>query len=177
MFRIGYLIAKLRSRITGNNECIHNYLREGGIKIGQGCNIYCNILTAESELISIGDNVTISSEVVFITHDNSCNKINPQKSNLFGKITIGNNCFIGQRSTILYGVSLANNIIVAAGSLVVNSFDEEGIIIGGNPAKKIGTWESYMKKNSHYMMTRSEFSENKDNPDKLISRPPRKNKT
>ncbi|WP_206225168.1 acyltransferase [Parabacteroides sp. ZJ-118] len=110
-------------------------------------------------MISIGDNVTISADVVFITHDNSCIKINPKKSNLFGRICIGDNCFIGQRSTILYGVTLANNIIVASGSVVTKSFDTERVVIGGNPAKIITTWEDYEVKNAAYMMTRAEFAD------------------
>lgn len=46
----------------------------------------------------------------------------------------------------MYGVELANNIIVAAGSVVTKSFTEEGIIIGGNPARKIGSYEEFYKK-------------------------------
>lgn len=95
---------------------------------------------------------------MFITHDNSCIKINPKKSNLFGRIIIGDNCFIGQRTTILYGVTLANNIIVASGSVVTKSFNIENVIIGGNPAKIITTWDNYSKKNADYMMTRAEFA-------------------
>lgn len=65
---------------------------------------------------------------------------------MFGKIVVGNNCFIGERATLLYGVELADNIIVAAGSVVTKSFSESNIIIGGNPAKKISTWEQFRKK-------------------------------
>ena len=38
---------------------------------------------------------------------------------------------------IIGGVKIASNITVAAGAVVVNSFDEEGITIGGIPARKI----------------------------------------
>ena len=55
----------------------------------------------------------------------------------FGAISIGNNCFIGANSVILLGVTLADNIVVAAGSVVTKSFFENNIIIGGNPAKKL----------------------------------------
>lgn len=65
---------------------------------------------------------------------------------------IGDNCFIGARSLIMYGVELANNIIVAAGSVVCNSFYNEGVIIGGNPAKVIGTWDDFENKISIHGM-------------------------
>lgn len=73
-----------------------------------------------------------------LNHDNSISKCVEGATDLFGKITIGSNCFIGARSLILYGVTLADSIIVAAGSTVTHSFRETGIIIGGVPARKIG---------------------------------------
>lgn len=79
-------------------------------------------MTSEPYLVRIGENVTISGNVTFVTHDNSISKISPQYVNLFGYISIGDNCFLGQNSTIMYGCTLANNIIVASGSVVCNSF-------------------------------------------------------
>ncbi len=117
------------------------------MKIGSGCNICCNIMTSEPYLVEIGDNVTIAGNVTFVTHDNSISKVIEEKTDIFGKIVIGNNCFIGSNVTILYGVSLCDNVIVAAGSVVTNSFNESAIIIGGNPAKKIGGWDRFAKKN------------------------------
>ena len=94
-------------------------------------------------MLEIKNDVVISSGVTFITHDHSINKVTDKGSNLFGKIEIGNNCFIGQQSIILYGVKLADNIIVGAGSVVTKSFDSSNIIIAGNPARKIGTWDEF----------------------------------
>ena len=39
---------------------------------------------------------------------------------------------------------------------VKNSFTEENIIIGGNPAKKIGTWDDFNAKGKPYAMKRKE---------------------
>ena len=50
----------------------------------------------------------------------------------------------------MYGVTLADNIIVAAGSVVTRSFDESNVIIGGNPARRISTWESFAEKSRPY---------------------------
>ena len=92
--------------------------------------------------------MVISTFVRFVTHDYSIKKVIPNKANIFGKIVIGNNCFIGEGAMILYGVELADNIIVAAGSVVTKSFNESNIIIGGNPAKKIGDWMTFRNKYS-----------------------------
>lgn len=144
-----YLLAKTISKIKKekNQETIIRYFEKKGIKIGKNCKIYSNIVTPESFLIELGDNVTIASEVTFITHDNSIIKVLDNKTDLFGKIAIGNNCFIGAHTLMMYGVTLTNNIIVAAGSVVTKSFNEENIIIGGNPARKIATWSTFAEKN------------------------------
>lgn len=144
-----YLICKAAWRFVGaKREVINNFFRKNGMHIGNNTHINCNILTNESGLIYIGDNVTIAHDVQFITHDNSISRAIPGKGNLFGRITIGDGCFIGARSTILYGVNLASDIIVAAGSVVTRSFDTPGIIIGGNPAKFISTYAAFASKYS-----------------------------
>ena len=147
MKNIAYLFARLYGKLCRKNEIICNYFRKQGIKIGRNCNIFSNITTSEPFLIEIGDTVTISTQVVFVTHDHSIYKVDNNCYNLFGKIKIGNNCFLGERSTFMYGVELADNIIVAAGSVVTHSFKAERVIIGGNPAKIIGTWDDFLEKN------------------------------
>lgn len=144
---MGYLLAKIKYVLKNRNmNVLIDYFRNNGIIIGDRCNIYSNIITSESELISIGDDVTISNDVQLITHDNSICKVLPEYTDVFGEIVIGNNCFIGARVTILPGVNLADNIIVGSGSVVTKSFYEQGIVIGGNPAKKICRIDEYREK-------------------------------
>lgn len=50
---------------------------------------------------------------------------------------LGDNVRAGVGAKIIGGVRIANNIKIAAGAVVVHSFDEEGITIGGVPARKI----------------------------------------
>lgn len=171
---IQYTIAKIISKLKRekHKETIIKFFRKQGIKIGGGgTNICCNIVTPESYLIEIGNNVTIGDKVDFITHDNSISKISPETINLFGKIVIGNNCFIGERSTILYGVILADNIIVAAGSVVVDSFLTERIIIGGNPARVISTWEKFFEKSKDHARGRKDIQQVLcEHPELLVKR-------
>lgn len=130
----------------GSKEALNKYLRKKGIKVGDGTKTASNINTAEPYLVEIGRNVTISHSVDFVTHDNSVCKIFGVDHDLYGKIIVGNNCFIGAHSTIMYGVTLADNVIVAAGSVVTKSINESNVIIGGNPAKIIGTWDKFKDK-------------------------------
>lgn len=139
---------KVRYKLKHNDkEVISNHFRKMGMKIGAKCNICCNISTTQPFLVEMGDNVTIAGEVLLLTHDNSISKPLPETTDLFGKITIGNNCFIGTRSLIMPGVYLADDIIVAAGSVVTKSFHKEGVIIGGNPARIIGSVDSFVERN------------------------------
>lgn len=149
----------MKCKVLGNNEVISDYFRKAGMKVGQRCNLYSNIMTAEPYLVEIGDNVTFAGDVALVTHDNSIGKLNLGGSNLFGKITIGSNCFIGQRSIIMYGVTLADNIIVSSGSVVCNSFSQSKIIIGGNPAHIIGTWDALESKNGSIALNRNQVKE------------------
>ena len=43
------------------------------------------------------------------------------------------------------GVTIGNNVIVGAGSVVTKSI-ENNAIVGGNPARKIGTFEDFRSK-------------------------------
>lgn len=51
-------------------------------------------------------------------------------------VEIGKKCWIGANSVILPGISIGDNVIIAAGSIVTKSFSGP-CVIGGNPAKII----------------------------------------
>lgn len=141
------LIGKYIARFRGGAAWI-GYLRRQGMTIGEGARIFSDISTTESYLIEIGDNTTVSNDVQFITHDASVAKALDGVTDLFGKIVIGSRCFIGARSIVMYGVSLPDNTIVAAGSVVTKSIDRPGMILGGNPAKIIGTVKDFGEKSA-----------------------------
>lgn len=149
--RIRRYIKVLIYKLTKDKESLHNQrledLKDKGLIFGNNLRCFSDINGSEPYLIKIGDDVTISTDVRFITHDNSFSKITDLGTDIFGKITIGNNCFIGMGTIILPGVKLANNIIVGAGSVVTKSFTETGIVIAGNPAKRICTVKELYKKN------------------------------
>lgn len=157
MIKFGLYIAKIKGKLRKSHEPVHDYYRRRGVKIGKNCLICSSPMTKESFLIEFGDNVTVSTNVTFITHDNSVKLLFPDKSDCFGRIKIGNNCFVGENATILYGVTLNDKIIVAAGSVVTKSFMQSNIIIGGNPAKVISSWDIFKKKLAGKVISRSEL--------------------
>lgn len=155
MGRIQYFIRKLLSRFMKNkHEFMNDYYRNKGMKIGSDTHIFSEIITSEPYLIDIGDNTTVSTNVSFLTHDASVGAVYGRKkaSDICGRISIGNNCFVGSGSILLYGVHIADNTIIAAGSVVAKSFEEGNVIIGGNPAKVLCTIEEFYDKHKNHLM-------------------------
>ena len=150
MNNFNYYKQLVLGRLVGNsNKRIVNAFRKEGMRIGNDTHIFSNISLSEPYLIKIGNNCTISTNVHFITHDASIGLYmgRTNYSDICGRIEIGDNCFIGNGVIVLYGVTLPDNTIVAAGSVVTKSIKEPGCIIAGNPAKIIGKVETYLEKN------------------------------
>ena len=107
---------------------------------------YPTRIPADMAMVSIGNNVTVSADVDFVTHDllhrlfNGSERFDTEDEKaryFFNSITVGNNVMIGAHSTIMYGVTIESDTIVAAGSVVTRDV-KSGTIVGGNPAKVIG---------------------------------------
>jgi acetyltransferase-like isoleucine patch superfamily enzyme len=123
------------------------YARKLGVVIGENCRILTNPRSAfgsEPYLVKIGNHVEITSGVKFITHDGGCWVFRNEYPEIdrFGKITVGNNVFIGMNTIILPNVSIGNNVVVGAGSVVTKSI-ESNCVIAGCPAKVIKTIDKY----------------------------------
>jgi acetyltransferase-like isoleucine patch superfamily enzyme len=83
--------------------------------------------------IHIGENCLIASGCTILSHDH-CKRVNNQP--LLVDTRIGKNCFIAVNSTILPGITLGNEVIVGAGSVVTKDIPAN-CIVAGNPAKVI----------------------------------------
>jgi len=135
--------------------------REMGAKVGKNCKFYSLNFFSEPYLIEIGDNVIISGKVIFITHDGGVYLFQDEKPDIFGnfgKIKIGNNCFIGMGSIILQNVEIGDNCIIGAGSVVIESIPKNTVVIG-NPAKVVFKTDIYkkMKLNSIYTFSNKDY--------------------
>ena len=98
------------------HEYLFLHLRKTGMQIGENCWFFSDkIETSEPYLVTIGNNVMIAPDVRFTTHDASASYYIPGASDLFGRINIGNECFIGMGAIILPGVTIADRCIIGAG--------------------------------------------------------------
>lgn len=145
-----YKIKKIIYKMTNKKDKIMDInmemYRSKGVKIGNNVRAFSPLISSEPYLLEFGNNITVSTQVTFITHDNSVSKIIDGYTDVFGKIKIGDNCFIGHNTTILPGVEIGNNTIIGAGSVVTKSFKQGNVIIGGNPAKILTTVDRYKEK-------------------------------
>ena len=130
--------------------------RELGVTIGEGCRIYSLQISSEWELLTIGNRVTVSSDVTFITHD-GVGWLFPDEQGRrhywLARIEIGDDVFVGAGSTIMPGVRIGNRCVVAAGSVVTRSVPD-GSVVGGNPARLIGTYDALGAKVAQWPTTR-----------------------
>jgi len=94
-------------------------------------------------LISIGDNCIIAPGVRLIAHDASTKQFLGYTK--LGKITIGENCFIGDSVIVLPCVNIGPNSIVGAGSVVTKDVPP-GTVAAGNPARVICSLNEYLEK-------------------------------
>lgn len=170
-YKLKKLILKLLNKKEKIMDIEIEYYRSLGAKIGNGVRTFSPLTSAEPYLLEFGDDITVSSQVAFITHDNSISKIIKNRTDVFGKIKIGNNCFIGHNTTILPGIEIGDNTIIGAGSVVTKSFKCGNLVIAGNPAKIITSTEEYKTKilesslntlNMNYDQKRDFLIRNKD---------------
>lgn len=149
-----FLIVQIKSMFfKDKNEYINNYYRKQGMFIGSRTHIFSEIRSLEPYLIKIGNDVTISTDVKLITHDASIGTLcgRDKASDICGEISIGNNTFIGLGSIIMYGVTIGERCIIAAGAVVTRSVPD-GEIWGGNPARKLGSTEEFLRKNNEFAL-------------------------
>jgi len=122
--------------------------RQAGVRVGEGCRLYSLNFSTEPYLVRLGNHVTVTYNVQFVTHDGATWVFRERvpELELFGPIVVGDNVFIGLNSIILFNTVIGDNSIVAAGSVVKGVF-EPNSVIAGVPARRISTIEGYFEKN------------------------------
>lgn len=137
------------------------YARSRGVKIGKGCSIATRMFGSEPYLIEIGDHVQITNDVRFFTHGGGwVFRERDPKFDTFGKIKIHNNVYIGNCTMILPGVTIGNNVVIGAGSIVSKSIPDN-VVVAGNPAKIVCTIDDFFVKANRYNVKTKQFKSDK----------------
>lgn len=146
------ILKKIIFKEKATSETYVGFLKEKGVAVGKNCRIFDPVNTSidlqNPKIITIGDDVKITSGVKILTHDYSWSVLSVKYEEMFGNvgpITIGNNVFIGVNSVILKNTKIGDNVIIGAGS-IVNGNIEGNSVYAGNPAKKIISLEKFYDK-------------------------------
>ncbi len=106
------------------------------LRIGDKCAIASFVNINSGALVTIGDNTIIAAHVQITTSTHNYLKV-PYRSERNDKpIIIGNNVWIGSAAIIMPGVTIGDNAVIGAGSLV-NKDVLENTLVYGVPAKLI----------------------------------------
>ncbi len=110
-----------------------NFSRQNGVILDPG---HC-------WLITIGDNVTLAPGVHILCHDASTSRHLGYAK--IGRVTVGNDVFIGAATVVLPNVRIGNNVIIGANSTVCCDIPDN-TVYAGSPARQISTMEAYLEK-------------------------------
>lgn len=170
------MVGKILKKIINIKWIFYSKERQArllGVQLGENNFISSKFWSTEPYLIKVGDNCQITNGVKFFTHGGggAVRKLYPE-FDCFGRIELGNYVYLGNNTLIMPGVSIGNNVLVAAGSVVAKSIPSN-VVIGGNPATVICSLEEYTEKNLNYNVNskRMSFEQKKK---MLLSIPPEK---
>lgn len=132
-------------------------LVERGLRLGRNVTIEytASIDDDFAHLIEIGDNCSISNQVRILAHDATTFKFTGGHTRL-GKVVLKENCFIGEKTIILPGVTLGPNVLVAAGS-VVNRDIPPNSCAAGVPARVYAKFDELIERHRQRLAERTVF--------------------
>lgn len=108
-------------------------VRGNSVKIGHGVVIMNNALMMAAGGITIDDGVMVAANAQLISnnHDLYDHAVLTCKP-----VHLKRNCWIGAGATILPGVTVGENAVVGAGSIVTRDV-EDNTVVAGNPARVV----------------------------------------
>jgi len=108
----------------------------GDTRVGRNLFINQNCTLYDLGGIDIGDDVMIGPNVSLITSGHPLDPAERRASGVAKPIVIGSNVWIAAGATVIGGVTIGENSVVAAGSVVTRDVPANSLV-GGNPARVV----------------------------------------
>jgi maltose O-acetyltransferase len=125
---------------TGNQFWIEQpFICDYGYNIEIGENFYSNhnLVILDANKVKFGDNVFIAPNCGFYTAGHPLDYETRNKGLEYAKpIEVGNNVWIGGNVIVLPGVTIGDNVVIGAGSIVTKDIPSNSVAVG-NPCKVI----------------------------------------
>lgn len=124
----------------GENTCIEaNFFCDYGKNITVGDNFYANhnCVILDCAEVKFGDNVFIGPNCGFYTAGHPLDAETRNSGLEYAKpITVGNDVWIGGNVCVMPGVTIGDNVVIGAGSVVTKDIPS-GMVAVGNPCKTV----------------------------------------
>jgi maltose O-acetyltransferase len=108
------------------------------LTIGKGTFINANLQILSAGKVTIGEHCFIGPNCQLYTpnHHPYDKELRRQGWQYDAPITIGNDCWFGGSVIVLPGVTIGDNVVIGAGSVVTKDI-ESNVIVAGNPARVV----------------------------------------
>jgi maltose O-acetyltransferase len=122
-------------------------LLDGGLRVGERLHVGQGVLIDGNApwLIELGSDVTLSPNVHILAHDAS-SKLRTGYTRL-AQTRIGDRVFVGARTIVLPGVTIGDDCVIAAGSVVVSDIPPGSVAVGA-PARVVSSMEEWTARES-----------------------------
>lgn len=136
------LAAKVKNAVLKRTNPVA-WAKSLGVNIGENCRLIEVSFSTEPYLVTIGNHVS-ATRTHFETHDGGVWVLREQDPDIdiIRPIRVGSNVYFGYNCIVLPGVTIGDNVVIGAGSIVSRDIPSDTVAVGA-PARVIKTLEEY----------------------------------